>query len=208
MKHILILVTFFLCVKASAQNTPPQFDGKNWQAPYSLDVPTGWDVERFLIPIGFAPVIPYKGVEDIRFTPGWANKETTEYWSYTFLWYLDGKQAFDSRILEKYLVAYYTGLFNINTDKSKLDTSGLKPVTAAVEAITTGKGDLKTFRGTVNMNDYMTKKPITLHFQIHVKTCEGQDKTFVFYEASPMAYTDPVWSSLDQLWNNFRYTVN
>ena len=39
---------------------------KNGKAPYNLGFPKDWGVERFLIPIAFAPQIPYKGVEDIR----------------------------------------------------------------------------------------------------------------------------------------------
>ena len=39
---------------------------------YTLPAPAHWGIERFPIPIGFAQQIPYKGMEDIRFTPGWA----------------------------------------------------------------------------------------------------------------------------------------
>jgi hypothetical protein len=204
MKNILIVFSCFLIIKVSGQNTKENFDGKKWVAPYDLDVPKGWDVERFLIPIGFAPTIAYKGVEDIRFTPGWAKKETAEYWSYAFLWYLDDTPMFDSKIIERNLIAYYTGLFNINTDKSKIDTTKLITVSAFITQIYSDKGDSKTFQGTVNMNDYMTKKPITINLLIHIKLCEGQKKTFVFYEVSPKPYTDNVWSSLHQLWINFK----
>jgi hypothetical protein len=208
MKNILIIVTCFLFLKASGQNTQANFDGKKWEAPYTLDAPKGWDVERFLIPIGFAPAIPYTGVEDIRFTPGWAKKETDEYWSYAFLWYLDDTPKFDSKILERNLIAYYTGLFNINTDKSKIDTTKLIQVTASIDKRISDNGDSETFQGTVNMNDYMTKKPITINLLIHIKSCEGQKKTFVFYEISPKPFTDNVWHSLHQLWVNFKCTKN
>ncbi len=208
MKNILIIVTCFLFFKVSGQDTKANFDGKKWEAPYTLDTPKGWDVERFLIPIGFAPTIPYKGVEDIRFTPGWAKKETDEYWSYAFLWYLDDTPKFDSKILEKNLTAYYTGLFNINTDKSKIDTTKLIQVTATIEKRSSDNGDSKTFQGTVTMNDYMTKKPITINLIIHIKSCEGQKKTFVFYEISPKPYTNTVWTSLHQLWIDFKCMKN
>lgn len=175
-------------------------------SPYTLDAPKDWDIERFLIPIGFAPSIPYKGIEDIRFTPGWSKKETNEYWSYAFLWYLDGTPKFDSKTLEKNLITYYTGLFNINTDKTKIDTTNLLQVTASIEKIVTDKGDLNTFQGTVNMNDYMTKLPISINLRIHIKSCDGQKKTFVFYEISPQPFTDNVWNSLHQLWVSFKCT--
>lgn len=207
MKNILLIVTCcFLFSKASGQDVQANFDGKKWEAPYAFDTPKDWDIERFLIPIGFAPSIPYKGIEDIRFTPGWAKKETNEYWSYAFLWYLDGTPKFDSKTLEKNLIAYYTGLFNFNTDKTKIDTTNLIQVTASIEKIVTEKGDLNTFQGTVNMNDYMTKQPISINLRIHIKSCDGQKKTFVFYEISPQPYTDNVWKSLHQLWLSFKCT--
>jgi hypothetical protein len=206
MKNVLVIITCFLFFDAYGQDNKENFDGKKWEAPYTLDVPKGWDVERFLIPIQFAPTISYKGVEDIRFTPGWGKKENDEYWSYAFLWYLDGSPEFDAKIIEKNLVAYYTGLFNINTDKSKIDTIRLAPVTAAIESKPPANGDLKAFQGRVTMNDYMTKKPITVNLVIHVKNCKEQNKTFVFYEVSPKPYSDNVWNSLHQLWINFRCT--
>ena len=203
MKNLIFLAACFVFFNLSAQDPKPKFDGKKWEAPYNLDFPKGWDVERFLIPIEFAPSIPYNGVEDIRFTPGWGKKESAEYWSYVFLWYLDGTQKFDSKVIGKNLLAYYTGLINVNIDKTKIDTTKIPAVKVLVKTKTTQKGDLKTFEGTVNMFDYMTQKPIKLNLLIHVKSCPG-NKTFVFHEVSPMPYSNEVWKSLDQLWSSFK----
>ena len=74
MKNIFFVIVLFLFLKSPAQNVNEGFDGHKWEAPYVLDTIKGWGIERFLIPISFAPSIPYKGVEDIRFTPGWAKK--------------------------------------------------------------------------------------------------------------------------------------
>jgi hypothetical protein len=70
MKVILFIVVLLSFMECRAQESHEAFDGKKWEAPYVLDTLKGWDIERFLIPISFAPSIPYKGVEDIRFTPG------------------------------------------------------------------------------------------------------------------------------------------
>jgi len=204
MKQLFVILISFTLFKVSAQINETAFDGKNWEAPYHLDTPEGWDVERFLIPISFAPAIQYKGVEDIRFTPGWAKVESNEYWSYAFLWFLDGEQNFDSKILENNLAAYYTGLFNINTDESKIDTTKLIPVSVTINSRKAEDVDHKTFDGVVEMNDYITKKPITLNLIIHIKNCEDQNKTFAFFELSPKPYSDDVWLNLNQLWLNFK----
>ena len=82
------LLSAFLClisITSFGQTPKLEFDGKKWNPPYTLNTPEGWGVEHFLIPIEFAPSIPYKGVEDIRFTPGWGNAKTDECWTYCFL---------------------------------------------------------------------------------------------------------------------------
>ena len=207
MKNILFAIALFLFLKTSGQNTNEEFDGKKWEAPYVLDTLKGWGIERFLIPISFAPSIPYKGVEDIRFTPGWAKKATNEYWSYAFLWYLDGTVALDAKTIENNLKAYYTGLIKVNSDSSKI-ADKLFRVTSSIRSRNTEKGDLKTFEGSVTMLDYMSKQPITLNVVIHIRTCAGKDKTFVFHETSPMPYSDDVWTRLHQLWVNFKCEKN
>lgn len=58
------------------------FDAHTWTPAYNLLIPKGWEIERFLIPIEFAPQIAYKGVEDIRFAPGWGEEKSEQYWSY------------------------------------------------------------------------------------------------------------------------------
>lgn len=205
MKSLITLVFCLasFCVYSQDKN---EFDGHQWEAPYYLPIPKDWSIERFLLPPSFAPSIQYKGVEDIRFTPGWAKSESKEYWSYAFLWFLDGTQSFDAKTLENHLAAYYTGLFKINTDKTQIDPAKLIPEKVSVHESKTRKGDRKTFEGTVKMNDYMTKKPISLNVLIHVKYCEAQNKTFVFFELSPQPYSDAVWKGLNQLWLDFKCT--
>ena len=203
MKNILFVVVLFIFFESFGQNPNEEFDGKKWEAPYVLDTIKGWDVERFLIPISFAPSILYKGIEDIRFTPGWAKKTTNEYWSYAFLWYLDGTVTLDARTIENNLKAYYTGLIKVNSGSSKI-ADKLFPVTSSIKSRTAEKKDLKTFEGSVTMLDYISKQPITLNVVIHIKTCAGKDKTFVFHEISPMTYSDDVWKRLHQLWVNFK----
>ena len=97
----------------NGQEVKTAFDGHKWEAPYHLPIPKGWTIERFLIPISFAPQISYKGVEDIRFTPGWGDIKSEEYWTYAFLWYLDGSPKTDANIIAANLKAYYTGLVKL-----------------------------------------------------------------------------------------------
>jgi hypothetical protein len=199
---ILILLTLFY-LTACKQKTKVEFDGKNWLAPYTLPMLQGWEVERFLIPISFAPSIPYKGVEDVRFTPGWGVASSEEYWSYAFLWYLEGNVAIDASTIETNLKAYYTGLIGSNIERRKVPADKLIPTTTSIKKVETEKGDLGTYIGTINMLDYMEQKPITLNCIVHLKTCSEQNKTFIFHEISPKPLTHAVWESLNQLFTGF-----
>ena len=189
MKNAVILIFFFLPLYSFGQSDSTEFDPKKWEPPYNLDISSGWEVERFPIPISFAPKIPYMGVEDIRFTPGWSKPATAEYWSYAFLWYLDGQQKINANILEINLKEYYTGLIAVNKRDASLTNS--TEVRTVFKQVATQKGD-------------MSNKPIALYCKVHIRSCDGQDKTFVFYELSPKDYSDKVWQSLDGLWLGFK----
>jgi hypothetical protein len=180
------------------------FDGHQWEAPYYLPVPKGWAVERFLIPISFAPQISYQGMEDIRFTPGWGNAKSDEYWTYAFLWYLEAQPETDETILAGNLKAYYTGLIESNTDSIQKATEKIIPVTASFNKTPTDNGDLETYTGSIQMADYMQRKPITLNCIVHLKVCPENNKFILFYELSPKPYSHINWTGLNQLWTDFK----
>ena len=206
MKIVVVTIVCFFSLFTYGQEGTPAFDGHKWEAPYHLPMPTGWNFERFLIPISFAPEIPYKGVEDIRFTPGWPNVKSEEYWTYAFLWYLDSAPKTDANIIAKNLTAYYTGLIKANTANATSSTENIMAVTASFKKIQTEKGDLETYTGTIEMLDYMQKKPIVLNCRVHIKSCKEQNKALLFYELSPKPFTHSNWINLNQLWLDFKCT--
>jgi len=206
MKNVAVFTLCFISLWSYGQDAATEFDGHKWEAPYHLPMPTGWNFERFLIPISFAPEISYKGVEDIRFTPAWANVKSDEYWTYAFLWYLDSVPKTDANIIAKNLTAYYTGLIKSNTPNANISTEKIMPVIASFKKIPTDKGDLETYTGTIEMLDYMQKKPIVLNCIVRIKSCKEQNKTLLFYELSPQPFTHSNWTKLNQLWLDFKCT--
>lgn len=197
------IITFIFCITFLNMYGQEEFDGHKWEAPYHLPTPKDWGIERFQIPISFAPQILYKGVEDIRFTPGWAKVKSEEYWTYAFLWYLDGNVKMDEEIIAKNLKNYYTGLFNINTDSAKKAATKLIPVTTIFKKVKKGNGDLETYTGTIEMMDYLQLKPITLNCIVHLTRCAEENKTIIFYELSPQPFTHTIWEKLKLLWSGF-----
>jgi len=202
MKTLAIIMLTLFSVAIYGQEIKHEFDGHKWEAPYTLPVPKDWTIERFLIPISFAPQIPYKGVEDIRFTPGWAKVKSGEYWTYAFLWYLEGEIKIDAKIIDSNLKAYYTGLIVVNG--RAIPVEKLIPVVTSFRETWADKGDLKTYTGTIQMLDYRQQKPIILNCKAHLKSCPGENKTFIFYELSPQPLSHNIWISLAKLWLDFK----
>jgi hypothetical protein len=163
----------------------------------------GWGTEVFSLPATFAPTITYKGIEDIRFAPGWAKANSNEYWTYAFLWNLEDSIFIDAKIIATNLKAYYTGLIGSNLEQSKIAAGKIIETETVINKIETHNGDVQTFSGTIRMLDYMKQQPITLNCIVHVKTCPQQSNTYLFHKISPKPFTDSVWKSLDQIWDGF-----
>ncbi len=204
MKNLFLAALCLFFAAAYGQETSSQFDGHKWEAPYLFPIPKDWTIERFLLPPFFAPQILYKGVEDIRFAPGWGDSKSEEYWSYAFLWYLDDKPLLTKTSLESDLKAYYTGLIKINSDSSKHANEKPIPVITEFELAKSYGSELASFTGTIQMLDFIARKPITLHCIMHSISCTETGKTILFFELSPKPFTHGIWKSLDQLWQDFK----
>lgn len=203
MKPAFTFILIFACLFLRAQTEKPEFDAAKYQPPYQLAQPEGWGVERFPIPIDFAPQIPYKGVEDIRFAPGWGDATKEDYWSYCFLWYLQGDLKFTPAKVEQHLKDYYSGLIGRNISRRNIPKEKLVPTITTLAITQSVKGDLATYMGTVSMLDYMQQKPMVLNCIVHIKSCMDPNKTFVFYQLSPKPFTEKVWTDMNDLWANF-----
>jgi hypothetical protein len=177
------------------------FDHNTWLAPYHLIIPAGWSTERFSLPPEFAPNISYKGVEDIRFAPGWGDSKSDEHWTYSFLWWLEGSPKIDAAVLQTSLKAYYEGLVSGNI--AGVPANKLVPTTTSVKKINTAPGDAQTFNGSITMFDYHTQQPMVLNCLIHVKDCKDQKHTAIYFELSPKPMIHPVWKNLNQIGDSF-----
>jgi len=76
---------------------------------FSWPMPEGWQHETIPFPLEFAPDLPYRGVEELRFAPGIFKPDQAGYWSYAFVWWLDGKPALGAAELNASLERYFAG---------------------------------------------------------------------------------------------------
>ena len=173
--------------------------------PFVYEIPAGWQNETILFPIDFAPQIPYRGFEELRFSPGWGDSTSNQKWGYTLLWWLNDHYDINEKIIQQNLEEYFTGLTRRRTIAEKLDITKFTPAKAKVQKVTAGNGDLETYTATINIFDaQVTKKPGTLYVKIHHKDCTDTSKTFLLFEVAESTFNQPVWADLDKINSDFR----
>lgn len=168
---------------------------------FQWPLPEGWKKETIPFPLEFAPDLPYQGVEELRFSPGMFKPDQEGYWSYAFVWWLDGRPALDAAELSSSLKRYFTGLCTA-VAKDKGDAIDPVKFSASVHAVApTRKQDhaVAAFAGTVDAYDaFVTGKPIVLKVEVWVWDCDRSGKRAALVLASPKPASDPIWSALRQ----------
>jgi hypothetical protein len=192
-KRILLLLVLLFLIKT----------GYCQQAPYIFPLPQNWGTEKINFPITFAPKIAFKGVEELRFTPGWNDSKSEEYWSYTFLWFIDGKPSFNSAILQDYLTQYFNGLY-ISNLKDKTATPPSNFTQVQVKKVTTLPKDQETYEGTIATLNFLTGQAINFNARIHIRRFAGIKHMAVLYEISPLPLGQSAWASLDAVADGFK----
>ncbi len=158
-----------------------------------------WGVEVFPIPIEFAPHIPFKGQEELRFSPGWGDTTSVQHWSYCFIWWVDKDSKLDAKSLKAYLEEYYGGLVSRNITSRKIPKSKIVPTVAQVQA-----GSGSSFSATVSMLNYMRQKPMRLNIEVSVKVCDTNGKKAFFFAVSPQQKSHAIWADMRDFWKGFK----
>lgn len=200
---IVFILSAVIAITACNNVSPKKENTSKVVKEYNFLTPEKWTTETFPLPPAFAPTIQYKGMEDIRFAPGWANPASDEYWTYAFVWWIDGEQTINDTTLANHLQAYYTGLVAGNAKSNAVAKQKLIPAVAVIKKITTAAGDIETYKGDITMQDYMDLglKQLVLHATIHKKQCAGH--TALLFQLSPKEETHAVWNGLNKLNTEF-----
>jgi hypothetical protein len=105
--------------------------------PSSWRVPDGWKHELFRFPLDFAPTLPHRGLEEVRFPPGFLTAGAVNHWAYAFVWRLDDPAQLEPATLATELATYFRGLLtSVDGDKHRLDPTQIT-VTATTDGATT-----------------------------------------------------------------------
>jgi len=170
--------------------------------PRLLKEPANWTFERFALPPVFAPAFPYKGAEELRFSPGMFNKDSTDYFTYAFAAQLDGTTTISQDDIRNYLFNYFKGLCSSTANDRKLviDTS---KITVSVEKKKSMQGT-EIYNALLNVfGVFADGAPVKLTIEIKVLTNAGAKKAYLIFIASPHEKTDDVWKQLYKILKNF-----
>lgn len=142
--RLLATVVCLLCACGSAKPPP----ATPWQ------VPAGWKHERIPFPLDFAPSLSHKGVEELRFAPGFFDPKAPGYWSYAFVWRLEESAVLDAKTVEAELTTYFGGLIDAVDEKHEIADRDSIVVHA------TGQGELALSAHVID--PFTTKQPVEL----------------------------------------------
>lgn len=160
-----------------------------------LDIDEPWRSEQLTFPIRFAPSLDYKGIEEVRFAKGWSSPDSDEFWTYTFLWYLDEDPAVIATAIEDDIEAYFDGLMNL-VGKG----SGLTDIPSSNVVFVKDANTKNAYIGKAKVFDAFFNKDIQeLNIKATTGYCSKTKKHTVLFTFSPKAFNHTIWKTLDNI---------
>jgi hypothetical protein len=161
--------------------------------PGAIPAPDDWRKESFTFPLGFAPAIPYEGVEHVRFAPSWVRFGEEGGFSYVILWDLKAKPV-TAEDIEEYLEIYFAGLMkNVGMQRSlgdkEVKTAAAVHPMASLAGWGQGYGvQLRTW------NAFSKGEPVLLHGEVGHRSCG--ERMQIFFAFSQARRDRPIWEGL------------
>ena len=153
---------------------------------------TEWTSEFFTFPIHFAREIPLEGIEEAVFPPGWGKTESSEFWSYLFVWNVKTPTPLTLQELETYLNYYFDGLLDIN---NRQNGTTVLPTSTLLKNIAD-----TNFIGTVHLFEgRYTQKMMYLHTRITQEYCEKTKEASIVFKFSPKGFNAPIWQQFHNI---------
>jgi len=192
----LLLITLVPFI-AKSQDTKAEF----------LKEPSTWSFERFPLPPVFSPGFPYSGVEELRFSPGMFNKDSTGYFSYAFVAQLDNITAITQAEIKNYLLTYFKDLCG-STAKERHLSIDTSQITVSLEKKNSLPPGVTIYNALLNIfGVFADGSPVILNAEIKVVANISTKKCYLIFIASPHKKTDDIWEQLYKIQNSFSMPV-
>jgi hypothetical protein len=120
--------------------------------------PAGFRSETIPFPLEFAPQLAHRGVEELRFAPGFLDPAAPGYWSYAFVWRTEDPAVLDAAAIGAELTAYFRGLIAAVDEAGQIAN---KDSIVAIVARGTAAGARVTVTAHV-FDAFKTKQPLDL----------------------------------------------
>ncbi|WP_046755222.1 hypothetical protein [Kordia jejudonensis] len=155
-----------------------------------------WTKEIIQMPLHFAPEIPYKGVEELRFSPDWSKQDREGFWTYAFVWNVDIDKQLTATAIETDLQYYFDGLMaGVNKDKGKV-----LPKTIALILKKESANDTVKFEGKLQIyNSFHTKDTMILYCTVTHYYCADKQQSMVLFRFSPKPFEHTIWNELNNI---------
>lgn len=187
-------ITLFFCLLLASLNSFAQTEKVN-----ILEAPKDWKKESFSFPLDFAPKLNFTGIEEARFAPGWSDKTSEEFWTYSFAWYVDGKIDLTENRLEELTAIYFNGLTQMVGTSKGMKSESITAATA-IFMDKTVIGDWQSFEGKVQLFDvFFSEQIIRLNVRVKALYCEQLDKHLVVFSFAPKAFDDKIWQVFEEV---------
>ncbi|CAM1345619.1 hypothetical protein [Tenacibaculum amylolyticum] len=134
-----------------------------------LKYPEAWRLEKIVFPLDFAKDIPWKGYEELRFSPGMFNAKSPEYFTYYFGMQIVNRSEMTTQELTKELEKYYRGLCKAVNSKNRF-TIDYDKIVAKVTKVTK-----HNFKATIVFYDSFTNgKKVLLEMMLATKEMKNK----------------------------------
>jgi polyisoprenoid-binding protein YceI len=171
---------------------------------FTWPTPTGWKTETIPFPLTFAPELAYRGVEELRFAPGMFKQGAEDFWTYSFVWWLEGEQHFDAATLNADLKRYFEGLSRAVEKREDFDAAQAVAAVQLAPVREAGAAQ-ERFQGSVDAYEpFTTHQRIALQVDAQVLRCKEAGRTVALFQLSPQPRGHAVWGQLERLREEFR----
>lgn len=161
-----------------------------------LSAPDNWKSEIIPFPLGFAPTIDFIGFEDLRFLPNWTDSTSQEFWTYTFVWYIEKDSPMTESKLTESFNAYYDGLMGVDLHNQADSTKSNQLDKTRSLFVKNNEG----FTGEMRVYDrFFTKDYMVLNIKVKEIFCPNTNKQIIFCDISPKLFDHAVWNMFDDV---------
>lgn len=154
-----------------------------------------WRAESFEFPMRFAPKVNFDGVADVRFTKGWGDQSSDQFWAYAFAWHIRIDKPLTEDEIENYMALYFDGLMNVvNRDKS------FEVPASEHEFSIYPSGNNQEIKGEIRFYDaFFSQEMMKLNVKGTYEYCEADGRSIYFLCLSPKPFEDGVWVHMQKV---------